>query len=103
MAFLALIVLADSLREVSEERQEFSGTNWRKVFLVLAALVFYGLLLEKLGFVLTTFVLFSFLLWISAETKWLTLLAVASAAALGSYALFELWLQIRLPKGIFGF
>jgi Tripartite tricarboxylate transporter TctB family len=103
MAFLALTVLTDSLREVSGERQEFSGTNWRKVILVLAALVFYGLLLEKLGFVLTTFVLFSFLLWISAETKWLTLLAVASAAALGSYALFEIWLQIRLPKGIFGF
>jgi putative tricarboxylic transport membrane protein len=102
MAFLSLTVLADSLREVGQEQHEFSDTNWPKLFLVLAALVLYGLLLEKLGFVLTTFALFSFLLWISEETKWPIVFTVAGAAALGSYALFELWLQVRLPKGIFG-
>jgi hypothetical protein len=102
MAFLSLMVLADSLREVGEEGDEFSGTNWVKLFLVLAALVLYGLLLERLGFVLTTFLLFSFLLRISEETKWPIVLTVAGAAALGSYALFELWLQVRLPKAIIG-
>lgn len=103
MAFLSLIVLADSLRDVGEEEQKFSGTNWPKVFLVLSALVLYGLLLEKLGFVLTTFALLSFLLGISDETKWPAVLAVAVATALSSFALFDLWLHIRLPKGIFGF
>jgi hypothetical protein len=103
MAFLSLIVLADSLRDVGEEDQKFSGTNWPKVFLVLSALVLYGLLLEKLGFVLTTFALLSFLLGISDETKWPSVLAVASVTALSSFAVFHLWLHIRLPKGIFGF
>ena len=102
MALLSLTVLAESLREVGKEGDEFSGTHWPKLFLVLAALILYGLFLEKLGFVLTTFLLFSFLLWISEETKWPMILTVAGAAALGSYALFELWLQVRLPKGIFG-
>ena len=102
MAFLSLTVLADALRGVGEEGEGFSGTNWPKLFLILAALILYGLFLEKLGFVLTTFFLFSFLLWISEETKWPIVLTVAGAAALGSYALFELWLQVRLPKGILG-
>jgi hypothetical protein len=59
--------------------------------------------LERLGFVLTTFVLLSFLLGWIERTNWPRSLGVASAAALGSFAIFELWLKIRLPKGIFGF
>jgi len=63
----------------------------------------YGFFLERLGFVFSTFVLMSFLLgWIEG-TNWARSLAVASAAALASYGIFELWLKIRLPKGIFGF
>jgi hypothetical protein len=59
--------------------------------------------LERLGFVVTTFVLVTFLLsWIEG-TSWARSLGVASAAALGSFAIFELWLKIRLPKGVLGF
>ncbi len=102
MAFLALLIFADSLRVGGEDGAKFIGINWPKVLLVLGAILLYGLLLEKVGFVLTTFALMSFLLWISDDTKWPIALAVAGAAALGSFALFDLWLQIRLPKGIFG-
>jgi putative tricarboxylic transport membrane protein len=102
MAFLALLVFADSLRVGSEDGPKFIGINWPKVLLVLAALLLYGLLLERFGFVVTTFALMCFLLWISDVTKWPTVLAVAGGAALGSFALFDLWLKIRLPKGIFG-
>jgi hypothetical protein len=59
--------------------------------------------LERVGFILTTFLLLTLLLGISDEPKWPTVLALASGAALGSYALFDLWLQIRLPGGILGF
>jgi putative tricarboxylic transport membrane protein len=103
LAALSLVVLADSIRETGEARHEPGSISWPKVFLILAALVFYGLLLERLGFILTSFLLLSFLLGISEEAKWTTVLSVAIAAALASFALFDLWLQIRLPKGILGF
>ncbi len=103
LALLSLMLFTDSLREVTTEAQEIKGTNWVKISLVLASLVLYALLLEKLGFVFTTFVLLSFLLGISEGKNWPRVLGVASAAALGSFAIFELWLRIRLPKGIFGF
>ena len=45
----------------------------------------------------------SFFLGYIEGTGWFRALGVASAAALTSYAMFELWLKIRLPKGIFGF
>ena len=77
--------------------------NWVKIALVLLSLVLYAFFLERLGFVLTTFVLLSFLLGWIERTNWARSLGVASAAALGSFVIFELWLKIRLPKGIFGF
>jgi len=100
LVILSLMVLVESLRSSEEIVQETAEMNWVKIALVLLSIAFF---LERLGFVLTTFFLLSFLLgWIEG-TNWARSLGVASAAALGSFAIFELWLKIRLPKGIFGF
>lgn len=104
LVILSLMALAESLRSSVEIAEETGGAvNWVKIGLVLLSLLLYAFFLERLGFVVTTFVLLMFLLsWIE-QTKWARSLGVASAAALGSFAIFELWLKIRLPKGIFGF
>jgi putative tricarboxylic transport membrane protein len=100
---LSLIVLADSIRSAEDTVQQMGEMNWAKIALVLLSLLLYAFFLERLGFVLTTFFLLSFLLgWIEG-TNWARSLAVASATVLASFAIFELWLKIRLPKGIFGF
>jgi putative tricarboxylic transport membrane protein len=103
MAFLSLAILTLSLRGVIEERQTRVEANWPKLFLVLVALVLYGLLLERLGFVVTTFMLLIFLLKIGDQTRWPAVLTVAAVASLSNFVLFDLWLRIKLPKGIFGF
>ena len=100
---LSLMALAEGLRSTEEIVQETGEMNWVKIALVLLALVLYAFFLERLGFVVTTFLLLSFLLgWIEG-THWTRTFGVASAAALGSFAIFQLWLKIRLPTGIFGF
>ncbi|HEV8342205.1 MAG TPA: tripartite tricarboxylate transporter TctB family protein [Candidatus Binatia bacterium] len=103
LTLLSLMLLFNSLQETAPEDRETGRTNWTKVACVLAALLFFAFFLEKLGFVFTTFLLLCFLLGVSGGKSWLPVLGVASAAAVGSFALFELWLKIRLPKGIFGF
>ena len=103
LVILSLVVLAEPLRSSEHIVSKTQEINWVKIALVLLALVLYAFFLERLGFVLTTFALLCFLLsWIE-RTNWVRSLGVASAAALGSFAIFELWLKIRLPKGIFGF
>jgi putative tricarboxylic transport membrane protein len=104
LVILSLMALAESLRSSVEIAEETGGAvNWVKIGLVLLSLLLYAFFLERLGFVVTTFVLLIFLLsWIE-QTNWARSLGVASAAALGSFAIFELWLKIRLPRGIFGF
>ena len=103
LVILSLIVLADSVRSSEDTVRVLPKINWPKIALVLFSLLLYAFFLERLGFVLTTFVLMSFLLGCIEGTGWFRSLGVASAAALTSYAMFELWLKIRLPKGIFGF
>lgn len=103
LAGLSLIVTAESLRGSAEPPQEMGRMDWVKIGLVLLSLVLYAFCLERLGFMLTTFVVLSFLLSLSEGTNSARSFGIAAAAALGSFVIFELWLKIRLPKGIFGF
>ena len=103
LVILSLIVFANFVRSPADTARDMGEVNWTKIALVLLSLLLYAFFLERLGFVLTTFVLVSFLLGCIEGTNWFRSLAVAGAAALASYAIFELWLKIRLPKGLFGF
>ena len=103
LVVLSLVVFVDAVRSSEDAVRQLPEINWPKIVLVLFALLLYAFFLEKLGFVLTTFVLMSFLLGCIQGAGWFQSFAVAGAAALTSYAMFELWLKIRLPKGIFGF
>jgi putative tricarboxylic transport membrane protein len=103
LVFLSLIVFAESIRSPADTAREMGEMNWAKIALVLLSLLLYAFFLERLGFILTTFVLVTFLLGCIEDINWFRSLGVASAAALASYAIFELWLKIRLPKGFFGF
>jgi putative tricarboxylic transport membrane protein len=103
LVFLSLLDFAQPLRSTEEMVQERAKMDWVKIALVILSLMLYAFFLERLGFVVTTFVLLSFLLGWIERTHWTRSLGIASAAALGSFAIFELWLKIRLPKGIFGF
>ena len=103
LAILSLVVLAGSRRAARETRHDLDTIRWPRVLAVLAGLVLYGLLLERLGFIPTTFLLLIFLLAMSDEADWRAVLAVAGGGAFVSFALFDRWLNIRLPRGFFGF
>ncbi len=57
--------------------------NWTKIALVLLSLLLYAFFLERLGFVLTTFVLVSFLLGCVEGTNWFRSLGVAVRGGAG--------------------
>jgi putative tricarboxylic transport membrane protein len=62
LVVLSLLALAESLRSGEDANLGTGAMNWWKTTFVLLALLSYAFFLEKLGFVLTTFVLMSFLL-----------------------------------------
>ena len=71
-------------------------------FVAAGAILGYLLLLEVLGFVAVTF-LFLLLLFRLERRSLAFSAASAAAGAVGSYALFQLWLKTQLPTGPFGF
>jgi putative tricarboxylic transport membrane protein len=78
------------------------GPDTLKPVVAGGAVLGYLLLLEVLGFVPVTF-LFLLLLFRLERRSWAFSAASAVAGALGSYALFQLWLKTQLPTGPLGF
>lgn len=74
-----------------------------KVFWILLSLLLYGGLLERLGFILSTFLLMAFLLAMIGKQRKTLVLFVSLLSSLGCFAVFQLWLNVQLPKGVLGF
>lgn len=103
MALLALTLLASSLRADFVGEMQPAALAWRKIIAVLAALIVYGVVLDRLGFLLSSFLLFIYLARIGGAPRWPSLIMIAGAVAVSSFVLFDLWLKITLPRGIFRF
>jgi putative tricarboxylic transport membrane protein len=75
----------------------------QKLLLILAILFGYAFLLEPFGFILSTFLLL-FLLFKWVEGKgWGWAIAGSLGGALISFGIFDKWLMMQLPKGMWGF
>lgn len=94
------LVLRAGVRGPREAQASPSGwAGWRKAVVTMAALVGYGLLLKEVGYLLATGGLVALFLVLERQ-RWPIVLAVALGAALASYWLFAVWLQVPLPRGL---
>lgn len=106
MAILSLVVISTSFKKQSIEgfrKSVLVGSNIAKLLLVLASLLLYALLIEWLGFLIVTLLLFIFLLRVIEKKKTWFAVLVGLAVTISSYLLFELGLQSQLPKGLLEF
>jgi hypothetical protein len=74
----------------------------KEIIYVLLALVAYGLLLIPLGFIVTTFMVFGFLLRFVTKQNWYLAVGGAAALAVGAYVIFDIFLRVPLPQGVLG-
>jgi putative tricarboxylic transport membrane protein len=77
--------------------------GWRRIGLMLGALAVSLLLLEKLGFLVTTALFMAVVIFGLGVRSWLMLASVPLLAAIGLYVVFAVWLSVPLPKGILDF
>ena len=92
-AAIALRQPRDATQE-APERTQF----WRMGFYV-AALLFYALTLESLGFIVATIVSVAAILRFAERYSWVVTLVIAIGAAAACHVLFGLWLGAILPTG----
>jgi len=77
------------------------GKDWKNGAWVLACLFLYFLVLERLGFIITTF-FFIILLQLSFRPRrWVGIVMISVLTVLCSYLLFVRLLGVVMPEGIF--
>jgi hypothetical protein len=69
----------------------------------MISLFFYALLMETIGFIPVTLLLFIFLLGIIEKKRWFYTIFVSIVVTVISYLIFETWLQSQLPRGLLEF
>ncbi len=100
---LSVAVIVRGFKMAAEEEKEAPvprKVNLTKVVLVLAALFCYAMLLEWIGFIILTFLLFVFVLAFIEKKKWIYSVFIALVVTALAYLLFETALQSQLPKGL---
>jgi len=82
-------------------RSRFLESAPFKLTYTLALLVFYALLLDFLGYIITTFVVLFGLFFDPVDRRWPGPLLASFLSVAVTYLVFEVWLKSQLPRGIF--
>lgn len=106
LAIMSLIILIRTWVSKKEEGPHptiFGTQNVSKIIFVMISLFLYALLMETIGFIPVTLLLFIFLLGIIEKKRWYYTIFVSIVVTVISYLIFETWLQSQLPKGLLEF
>jgi len=103
VSFCLLIKFSRSKGDPSlPSKSIWQGVYWGKIVFSLIALFLYAFFLESLGYTIATFLLMFFLFRAIGTQRWLTAIGGSVITSLFTYSLFRLWLQVQLPKGLWG-
>ena len=96
-----LFIAVELVRNASAEAKADQTAAEKKtpIFVIIASLLCYALLLKTLGLHLCNFLLSFFLVYYLSKGKWKTALITAVCITLAFYLIFDLSLGLRLPKG----
>jgi len=106
LGVLAVVVYFQARRTASSAK-ETKGSLWtnpggvKKVVLTTIALLVYAVSMNYLGFLISTFIFFIFLMRTIEPQRWGLVILESLLASGISYVIFEIWLQAQLPRGIF--
>ncbi len=100
IAAFATSIAFSAIKNGSEDIASlWRGTRWAKVLLIIAMLLVFGFLFEKIGFVVCSLVLLLVLMRIVDPVPWPTALLVSFGATFGIWYALNKLLLIQLPNG----
>jgi putative tricarboxylic transport membrane protein len=99
---LATIIVESRGSAEDEERKSSLGLKeLAKPISLVIALIGYAFLLNVLGYPVTTFLLLFGLFSVTEPQHWRKNLVIAALVAVLSFLVFDKWLRVQLPDGIF--
>ena len=76
------------------------GEGKRRMLIAVVAMVVYVIVLDRLGYMVSTFLIMVLMLKGLEKQKWRTTLLISVPCVVISYITFSWWLGVPLPKGI---
>jgi putative tricarboxylic transport membrane protein len=91
-------------RKIAIEKIKTLGIdiNWKNIIITIIVLFSYPLLLNILGFLASTFLFTVLFLRLINPQRWLVVLGMGGSVAIIFYFIFQYWLKVQFPSGIFG-
>ncbi len=102
ISLIFLSTLIFSRGWLGRSQQEAAFGEVRRPALVLAVLIGLVVVLDRLGFVIGTFVASGLILRILRVKSWRVLILTSLGLSFGTYLLFDRLLGIELPAGLLG-
>ena len=103
---LALVVYLQSRKKRPGTAKKEPEPIWSdpkkgmKIVMTVAALLVYAVVMNYLGFLISTFLFLAFILKTIEPQRWSVTLIGSLIASAAFYAIFEIGLQSQLPKGL---
>ena len=107
--FIMLILSLVALLQSVTKKQKVEATSrqetfrWWNIAIILAAITAYALSLEKIGFLINTFLFMCLLLKVVEPQTWKTAIIGGLITTLAANLVFNVVFRTQIPKGILGF
>jgi putative tricarboxylic transport membrane protein len=73
--------------------------TWLRPLLGVIIFIFYALVIQRLGFILSTLLFLVIWMRLIERARWRTLIGISIATTAGLYFIFVFFLEVPLPKG----
>ena len=105
MLFLALAALFQSMRRKNDPEKPHRAEpfRWWNIVIILAAITAYALSLERVGFLINTFLFMCLLLKVVEPQAWKTAALGGIITAVAANLIFNVVFRAQIPSGILGF
>jgi hypothetical protein len=102
---LSSILLFRSWRSKPPEHEKHLsfGSRWHKIFMIILFLALVTFFLESLGYLLSIFLMITLSMLIMEPKRWVSAFLLGIISSFSTYVLFDIWLKVQLPKGLFYF
>jgi putative tricarboxylic transport membrane protein len=102
LLIVSFLLFLQTRSHVTPDKEGVEKVRVRNILLCISSLYAYILLMEWLGFIVSTFSLIFFLLKAIEHKGWRVAVTTALLTAAVSYAFFGIALRAALPRGILG-
>lgn len=95
----SILIFVRDCKSKSQMDIQFKEYFW-KIEVLLASIFIYGLLIEKIGYFILTFLILIVLFRLFEPIRWLITIPLALGTAYFTFAIFNYILMVELPRGV---